>query len=150
MNEEKLQQWVRDLRQESPRGPRTMVGGFVILARCVDKCRAELLGVNGDYHYWPCSLCEELETFTGVNHEDLHDFIATGATDDQVGAWFVEQSGCTAAQITQWNWQMRDKRMSDLSPELQVHLEQYVAQYLPPERPIYVWFDLYDIEEGRL
>ena len=55
MNKEKLQSLVKDLTKEPPRSPRDMLGGFVILARCLDKCRAFLLGINGEYNFWPCS-----------------------------------------------------------------------------------------------
>ena len=150
MNEQDLRRWAVDLRTGAPRSPRDTVGGFVIVGRCVDKCRASLLGINGEYNYWPCALCEELEIFTGVDHETLRDFVATGAGDDEVGRWLREQSGKDATEIACWNWRMRDKRLSDLKPETQLHLEEYAAQHLPPGRPIYVWFDLYDIEEGRL
>jgi hypothetical protein len=150
MNEEGLRRWAPDLRNEVPRSPRDKVGGFVILGRCVDKCRAALLGIHGDYNYWPCALCAELETFSGIHHDDLQACVAEGGSDEEVGAWFRERSGKSAEEITAWNWQMQDKRMSDLPVDLQVHLEEYVAEYLPPGRPIYAWFDLYDIEEGRL
>jgi hypothetical protein len=41
----------KDLTKEPPRSPNTMVGGYVILGRHLDKCRA-LLGDNiGEYHF---------------------------------------------------------------------------------------------------
>lgn len=150
MNEVGLRRWARDLRTDTPRSPRDLVGGFVILGRCLDKCRSMLLEINGDYNYWPCGLCAELEVFTGVDHTDLCDAIAEGGSDDDVGAWLRQHCARTTEQIVNWNWRMRDKRMSELPLELQVHLEEYVAEYLPAGRPIYAWFDLYDIEEGRL
>ena len=64
MNKEKLEQLTTDLRKEPPRSPREVLGGYVILARCLDKCRAFLLGMNGEYNYWYCSLCDQLEQFT--------------------------------------------------------------------------------------
>ena len=56
MNEEKLKLLAKDLTKEYPRSPRETLGGYVILARCIDKCRAFLLGQNGEYNYYPCSL----------------------------------------------------------------------------------------------
>ena len=29
-------------------------------------------------------------------------------------------------------------------------MEEMIAHKLPKHRPVYVWFDIYDIEEGRL
>src|SRR5437879_3806180 len=41
----------KDLTQEPPRSPRERLGGFVIFARTVDKCRADLAGTIGEYHF---------------------------------------------------------------------------------------------------
>ena len=40
-----------DLTQHPPRSPRVRLGGYVIFARCLDKCRATLAGKNGEYHF---------------------------------------------------------------------------------------------------
>jgi hypothetical protein len=34
--------------------------------------------------------------------------------------------------------------------ELQRFLEDYIPQFLPADRPVYVWFDVYDLEEKRM
>jgi hypothetical protein len=73
MNEAKLKELAKDLSREYSRSPRDMLGGYVILARCLDKCRSELVGIEGEYSYWPCALCSELEPFTGIDHDDLRD-----------------------------------------------------------------------------
>ena len=39
-----------DLTQFPPRSPRVRLGGYVILPRCLDKCRASLAGKNGEFH----------------------------------------------------------------------------------------------------
>ena len=56
MNKEKLQTIARDLRKTPPRSPREPLGGFVIAARMLDKARADLLGINGEYNFYPCGL----------------------------------------------------------------------------------------------
>ena len=53
MNREKLSLLAKDLTKEYPRSPRETLGGYVIAARSVDKCRAALLGINGEYNYYP-------------------------------------------------------------------------------------------------
>jgi hypothetical protein len=40
--------------------------------------------------------------------------------------------------------------LSDLSPELQEMMEDYIAASLPRNRVVYHWFDVYDLEEERL
>jgi hypothetical protein len=76
-NLEKVRLLARDLRdgKQYPRSPRETLGGYVLAARAVDKCRAVLVG-----------------------------------------------------------W----------------HMEEYIARFVPRNRPVYRWFDLYDLEEERL
>jgi hypothetical protein len=151
MHKKKLQRLAKDLRKGPPRSPREVLGGYVILARCLDKCRAFLLGMNGEYNYWYCSLCDHLEQFTGVDHEVMKEFIATGVTDDEVGEWFKAQSKIKdPLEIIRWNNKMRDMRLSEMSDDAQEYLEGYIQEYLPQHPPVYVWFDVYDVEEGRL
>src|SRR5215831_8542508 len=51
MNKERLQSLARDLRKTPPRSPRETLGGFVIAARMLDKARADLLGIHGEYNF---------------------------------------------------------------------------------------------------
>ncbi|NKB65753.1 MAG: DUF5069 domain-containing protein [Candidatus Latescibacteria bacterium] len=151
MNRDNIGRWAKDLRQESPRSPREMLGGYVILARSIDKCRAALLEINGEYNFWPCSLSSNLFPFVGMEHGQLQEFVATGASDDEVAAWFQDKSQIKdPLEIVRWNNQMRDMRLSDMPVEAQEYIENYAQQYLPKHRPMYVWFDMFDLEEGRL
>ena len=151
MNKEKLQSLAKDLTKEPPRSPRTRLGGFVILARCLDKCRSFLLGINGEYNFWPCSLCSQLEEFSGVDHEDFKDFVTTGVTDEEVADWFRKKSKVQSEiEIIRWDNKMRDMRISEMDDEAQEYLESYIPKYVPKHRPVYVWFDMYELEEGRL
>lgn len=140
-----------DLRKDYPRSPREKLGGYVIAARCVDKCRALLLGINGEYSYWPCSLASQWFAFTGITPEQLKAVVATGATDEQIAEWIKETSKVTDANdVLKWNNKLRDTRLSDMSLEAQQYLEDYIPKFVPAHRPVYVWFDVYDLEEKRL
>ncbi len=151
MDKEKLQKLAKNLDQEPPRSPRELLGGYVILARCVDKCRSSLLGINGEYNYWPCSVCSHLEEFSGVDHQLLQEFVASGANDDEVAEWFSSQSKVkNKIEVIRWNNRMRDMKISEMGDDAQEYLESYIPEYVPKHRPVYVWFDVYDLEEGRL
>jgi hypothetical protein len=92
-----------------------------------------------------------LEEFTGVDHAVMKEFIATGATDDEVGGWFKEQSKIKdPMDVIRWNNKMRGMRLSEMSDDAQEYLEEYIRETLPLHPPVYVLFDVYDIEEGRL
>lgn len=108
MDKEKLRLLAKDLRKEVPRSPREMLGGYVIAARAVDKCRAFLLGMNGEYSYWPCSLSSQLYAFTGLGPEAVKQFVETGATDLEFGDWLISQSKVKdRMEIIRWNNKMR-------------------------------------------
>jgi len=92
MDLDKVKQLAKDLRKDYPRSPREKLGGYVIAARCVDKCRAFLLGINGDYNYWPCSLASQWFSFTGITPDQFKEVVATGASDKEIGEWIVNHS----------------------------------------------------------
>jgi hypothetical protein len=148
---EKVQKLAKDLRKGYPRSPREKLGGYVIAACCVDICRALLLGMNGGYSYWPCSLASQWFSFTGITSDQFKDVVATGATDEDMAKWIEGISKVTNADvILKWNNTMRDMRLSDMSLQAQQYLEEYIPKFLPNHRPVYVWFDVYDLEEKRL
>lgn len=89
--------------------------------------------------------------FTGIAYDAFRSFVATGATDEDVAKWIEEQAKKRwRAEIVVWNNQQRDRRLSDLTPELQEFMEDYIAVAIPRHKVVYHYFDIYDIEEGRL
>ncbi len=41
-------------------------------------------------------------------------------------------------------------RLSELSPEIQEYMKDYIESVIPRNRVVYHWFDVYDMEEKRL
>jgi hypothetical protein len=147
---EKLKLLAPDLTKGFPRSPRETLAGYVVAARALDKCRAVIAGTNGEYHF-DCPLDGTFFEFTGIDSGTFKDFIATGATDTEVADWITEHSKIKdEIERVVWNNKMRHTRPCDMAPELQVFLEGYIPQFLRKNRPVYVWFDVYDIEEQRL
>ncbi len=139
-----------DLTRDFPRSPRATIGGFVIAARTLDKCRAVVAGTQGEYHF-DCPLDRQFLDFSGTDAEAMKRFVATGADDEAMDRWIREKSTVSdKEEIIAWNNKMRAMRPCDLEMKLQVFLEEYIPGNLPPEKPVYVWFDVYDIEEKRL
>jgi hypothetical protein len=106
----------KDLTQEAPRSPRERVGGYVILARMVDKGRALLHTSTGEYHF-ACPLDQSLFTFRGVESGTVKDLLATGASDEDVVEW-LSHNGIpkTPAEIRAWSDTM-DKSTMHGDPE---------------------------------
>jgi len=146
---QKLASLALDLTQAFPRSPRETLAGYVVAARTLDKCRAVLVSTNGAYHF-NCPLDSFFFDFTGIDAGAFKEFVATGATEEEVAAWITKHSQRqNERERILWNNKMRHTRPCDLPPEMQMFLEDYIPQYLPSGRPVYVWFDVYDIEEQR-
>src|SRR5436309_4435667 len=92
-NLEKVKLLARDLREgkEFPRSPRATLGGYVLAARAVDKCRAVLLDWQGEYHS-NCPLDQRWLNFAELNYGDFRSLVATGATDDEIAEWIAEHA----------------------------------------------------------
>ena len=147
---EKLKLLANDLTKDFPRSPRETLAGYVIAARMLDKCRAVVAGTAGEYHF-DCPLDNQFLGFTGIGADQFKAFVATGAPDDEVAAWIVEHSKIKERpEIVAWNNKLRATRPCDMPIELQQFLEDYIPKFLPKNRPVYVWFDVYDLEEGRI
>lgn len=147
---ENLKTLAMDLSREFPSSPRRVVGGFVLAGRMLDKCRAVLNGTAGEYHF-NCPLDRMLLDFAGIDAEAFQNFVATGATDEQVGEWITANAKVRdKEQIVAWNNKMRDTRLSDLPINLQLYMEEYIPANVPTGKVVYNFFDVYDYEEGRL
>lgn len=150
MSNSNLNLLAKNLTKEYPRSPRETLAGFVIAARMLDKCRATINGTAGEYHF-NCPLDRQFLDFAGIDAEEFKTFVATGATDSDVAAWIEEHSRIKdRAQVIAWNNKLRYTRPCDMPIELQQFLEDYIPKFVPKNRPIYVWFDVYDLEEERI
>ncbi|MBV9008296.1 MAG: DUF5069 domain-containing protein [Verrucomicrobia bacterium] len=151
MNEDKLRSVTRDLRKQPPRSPREKLGGFVIAARMVDKARADLLGINGEYNFYPCGLGAYFWKFTGLDAMKFKEFVGTGAGDEEIDRWIRENATQKdALAIIKWNNEMIGLRLCDLSDQVQEYFETYIPQFCKPESKVKFFFDVYDVEEGVL
>jgi hypothetical protein len=85
-NLEAVKRWAKDLRSEPPRDPEVELGDFPGAARCIDKCRATLLGWQGEYVYG-CPMDQRFLQSAGLGANELKAFVATGASDDEISRW---------------------------------------------------------------
>jgi uncharacterized protein DUF5069 len=103
----------KDLTKEAPRSPRIRVGGYAILGRTLDKCRALVAGNIGEYHF-DCPLDNMLFGFKAVKGEDFKAQIEQGASDEEMVEW-LNRSGenKTPAQIKRWSEKMEASSLHD-------------------------------------
>ena len=139
-----------DLTKEYPRSPHVRIGGYVVVARTLDKCRATLNGSNGEYHF-DCPLDNFFFSFAEITADAFKEFVGTGATDVEVGEWIRENAKKREdIEVIKWNNEMRYKRISEMPDPLQEFLEGYIPEFIPADRRVNYWFDVYDIEEERI
>ncbi len=149
---EKLKMLALDLTKPRtfPRSPRETLGGYVLAGRTLDKCRAVVNGTNGEYHF-NCPLDRFFFDFTGIDAEAFKAKVAAGASDAEMGEFVTAQAKARPAiEVIKWNNEWRDKRLSDLPDGLQEYMETYIPQFVPKNRPVHVFFDIYDLEEQRM
>ena len=93
----------KDLTKEPPRSPRDRLGGYALMARMIDKGRADLHGKVGEYHY-ACPLDQMFFDFKGVQGNEVKQLLGSGATDEQIVDWFNSHgTPKTAADIKTWS-----------------------------------------------
>lgn len=150
MPDSSLNKLALDLTTAFPASPRETLGGYVIAKRTLDKCRAALAGTNGEYHF-DCPLDNFFLDFVEISADAFRNQAATGASDDEMGRWIeANAKHREKREVIAWNNVMRCKRLCDMPIELQEFLEGYIPQYIPAGKIVRVWFDVYDIEEGRI
>lgn len=101
--------------------------------------------------HFDCPLDNLFLNFVGITADEFRSQVATGASDDEMAAWITEKSKQEEPRdIIQWNNDLRYKRISEMPIELQEFLEGYMPEFIPAGKIVYYWFDVYDIEEGRI
>ena len=117
----------KDLTQEPPRSPRIRLGGYVIIARTIDKCRALLAGNIGEYHF-DCPLDNFLFGFKGVTGDDFKAKAATGASDADLVEW-VDAHGIakTPEEIKEWS-----DKMEAVNPYLDPEKRDWFVEQVTP------------------
>jgi len=136
---------VTDLTQRPPRSVRARLGGYALLPRMLDKCRAEIAGTAGSFHY-ACPNDQRILTFLGVDAAALKTEVASGKGDGENLAWIIanQHNKHTPAEIEAWSDAM-DKRTP--SAEDRAKFEEYLAEAGPNRKDITRWPDLLDLDD---
>lgn len=135
-----------DLTKTFPRSPKHRLGGYVHLARMIDKARAKAAGTIGEYIY-PCPLDQSLLDFLGISAEAFYE-AATERTDDEILRWIAQHTTArTPEQIEEWNRAFLTRKPAN-EESLRRFLE--IRNRVAPHRTdLTTWPDLLDLEEGR-
>lgn len=135
-----------DLTQRPPRSPRIRLGGYVILPRMLDKCRAEIAGTAGEYSYG-CSRDKSFLDFAGIDADMLKAEVAKGLGDGDVLAWIRANAKHKreASEIAAWS-EYQERRV----PENLASRDKFNAYHKASGEnrdDIGTWFDVLDLDD---
>ncbi len=135
-----------DLRIEYPRSLRETLGGYLHLARMIDKCRAKLAGTLGEYIF-PCPLDQRFLEFVGIS-EDVFLQAVESRTDQEILAWVQTTAfSHTPREIEDWNHAFLTR-----GPDTEEKREYFnnTRDAIDSTRTdITSWADLLDLDEKR-
>jgi len=135
----------KDLTKETPRSPRIRVGGYAILGRTIDKCRALVAGNIGEYHF-DCPLDNMLFCFKRVKGDDFKTQIEQGASDQEMVEW-LNQSGekKSSGEIKRWAEEVEGSSLYN-HPEKRGFFSEEVRKLgLKPEKTTtFEWLEIDD------
>ena len=135
----------KDLTKEPLRSPRIRVGGYAILGRTIDKCRALVAGNIGEYHF-DCPLGNTVFGFKGVKGDDFKMQIEQGASDQEMVEW-LNQAGeeKTPEEIRRWADEVEESSLYN-HPEKQEFFSEKVRQLGldPAKTTTFEWLEVDD------
>src|SRR5437868_13941874 len=135
----------KDLTREAPRSPRIRVGGYAILGRTLDKCRALVGGNIGEYHF-DCPLDNTLFGFKGVKGADFKAQIENGASDQEMVEW-LNRNGQkkTPDEINRWGEQVDASSLYDEPEKRDFFVESCKKLGLNPAKTTtFAWLEVDD------
>jgi len=136
-----------DLTKRAPRSMRVRLGGFALLPRILDKCRATLAGTQGEFNY-DCPLDQHFLRFAGIDADALTARVARGGGDGEILAWILENSTTqpTPWSIAQWST-YHDQRGPDGDVETLEYFTSAVAKLSRTREDVRSWADLLDLDD---
>jgi hypothetical protein len=135
-----------DLTQRPPRSPRVRLGGYVILPRVLDKCRAVIAGKQGEYKY-ACPLDERFLEFAGIDAAALKKQVTAGKSDSEILAWVGKTSKTKASPVQIAAWSAYHELRGPVDLESRQYFNDLLAQIGPKREDIITWFDLLDLDD---
>jgi hypothetical protein len=135
-----------DLTKQAPRSARVRLGGYAILPRLLDKCRATIAGKNGEYDY-ACPLDQRFLEYAGIDPEALKKEVAAGKGDGELLEWINKNAKNKRSEpdIAAWSLFAETRIPMDVgSREFFTGLHKKVG---PNREDIGTWFEMLDLDD---
>ena len=136
-----------DLTKRPPRSPRCRLGGYAILPRLLDKGRAEIAGLNGEFNY-NAPLDQHIINFLGLDVAALREQLAAGKGDGEILEWINANAKHKRApwEIEQWS-EFHEHRGPDSDAETLAFFADYVGKFSKTREDIKTYFDVVDLDD---
>ena len=135
-----------DLTKQPPRSARVRLGGYVILARCLDKGRATINGKNGEYHF-ACPLDQRVLEFAGIDAEALKKELAAGKGDGEILEWIQANAKIKRTPSEIFAWTAYENERAPAVVEGREYLHGLHSKIAPKREDIASWFDVLDVDD---
>lgn len=136
-----------DLTKRPPRSPRCRLGGYAILPRLLDKGRAEIAGLNGEFNF-NAPIDQHIINFLGLDIAALREQLATGKGDGEILEWINSNAKHKRApwEIEQWS-EFHEHRGPDSDAETLAFFADYVGNFSQTREDIKSYFDVVDLDD---
>lgn len=135
-----------DLTQRPPRSARARLGGYVILPRILDKCRAVIAGKQGEYKF-NCPLDQRFFEYVGVDAEKFKKQAATGKGDGEMLDWVNKNAKNKRSQLDAGVWSAAQEQRVPGDIESREYFHGLHNSVAPHRDDIVTWFDLLDLDD---
>ena len=137
-----------DLNKDVPRSPYERLGGIVFLPRAIDKGRADLDEMVGEYSS-RTGFSKVLFDFLGVSAENFIDALRKNRTDEGMWEWVsANMAPRTADEIEDYNRELATR--TPQTPEQKARHKQQLEDMGQGHRTdVARMFDWLDLDEGR-
>jgi hypothetical protein len=133
-----------------PRSPYEKLGGYVHLARLIDKARLHREGLLNGYNYKTVGFDKHLLAFLRIDGDAFEEIVSRLDEDDAILNW-VQTNGArhSPEAIEQWNQAMISRHPDTAAKKARfVHFLKEAGG--ERRKDIRTYFDLIEFDEGRL
>jgi hypothetical protein len=136
-----------DLTKRPPRSPRCRLGGYAILPRLLDKGRADIAGLNGEFNF-NAPIDQHIINFLGLDLAALREQLAAGKGDGEILEWINANAKHKRApwEIEQWS-EFHEHRGPDSDAETLAFFADYIGKFSKTREDIKTYFDLVDLDD---
>jgi hypothetical protein len=135
-----------ELTQRPPRSARIRLGGYVILPRIIDKCRALLAGTIGEYKY-ACPLDMRFFDFVLIDPAVFKGQVESGLGDGALIDWVTTSAGRKHSDYEIELWSRFQETRVPSGMEARGYLQQAQEATAPRREDIASWFEWLDVDD---